>query len=322
MSVYSIYGVTFTTTLTFRSPLPPSSRAPELTVTEQYGAIPLEGAQLLSTLAEEYWIPAAIKYVYRFPTNEDLLLFPGGDQILISQKQMTYVHAGNHRERFDWLDVRMLGSGFAWWLLRQGKVPFHAGAIMVDGEAVLFLAESRTGKSSLMCSFLAKGYALLCDDLVAVEQSAEGQIMAMSAYPQMRMWPTTIEQFIGTPDPFLSVIEGGVKRRVPIGKIWGRFLEGAFAVSRIYLLKRREEDNGPIQVRPLLGHEAFMALLSGITMVSVFPLSESDNIWLLLEKLVQQVPLYELSYPSGWQWLPTVHEAILEPKNLMSEACH
>jgi hypothetical protein len=313
MFIYSIYGITFSTTLSFCSPLPSSTNSPILHIGTQNGVLPLDDAIPLTTLPTEYWNLAAPKAVYRL-NDQDILQFPRGDQIVIQPQEISYHHGGQHKIYLDLMDIRLLGSGFAWWLLRQGKIPFHAGSVVVDGQAILFSAESGTGKSTLMCSLLSQGIGLHCDDFVTVHLSeAEQKILASSAYPQMRLWPASIEQFIGSPDQYPSVFHGGRKRRVPVGEKWGTFLPGTFPVSRIYLLERREDEEGPITLEKYQGHAAFMQLLAAMTMGCFFPLNDFEAIWSIIEEFANQVPVYQLSYPSGWQWLPAVKEAILNP---------
>jgi hypothetical protein len=310
MHVYSLYGTTISTEIPFLAPLPPSSAAPVLHVEEAYGGRPLDDAELLATMPDAYQNSVTIQRAVRLPDGEDVLLFPGGDQIALAERRITYRHAGINERRADYLDARLLGGGFAWWLLREGKLPLHAGAVVVNGEAILFLAGTGTGKSSLMCSLIAGGAALLCDDFVTIDVTPGGEIVAASAYPQMRLWPTTIERFIGSSDPYPTVFQGGTKRRVPIGTTWGQFLEGTFPVTRIYVLQREESTEGQVAVRRIRGHEAFVHVLASILMGSSFPTGDIQRIWPTLQNVAARVPLFSLSYPTGWHWLSSVRHAV------------
>lgn len=312
MHSYFIYGICFSTDISFYSPLPPSTKPHQLYVREQNSSVSLTNSTLLYSSPEKYLNPATLGSAHRFG-KQDILVFPGGDQIAIDPQEITYHHVGKEVSRWHFVDLRVLGSGFAWWLLQQGRLGLHAGAIVVDGEAVLLMAESGMGKSTLLCSLVTEGYPLLCDDFVAIDKSTEGKIMAYSAYPQMRLWPTTIKPFIGDPTPFVTVAQGGTKRRVPVGEEWGRFLVGAYPISRIYLLNREESTKGSVKVERIEGHQAFMHLLTSILMGSCFPSSDLQPVWTTIEQIVNQIPLYNLSYPTGWPWLPEVQRAILQP---------
>ena len=315
---YSIYGITFSSTFPFRSPLPPSTDTPTLHITEQYGTLPLTGGNSVISIPEEYWNIVTPQAIYRYG-KDDIFHFPNEDQIVINNKQITCLHANQGPIRSDLKDVRLLGITFAWWMLRQGRVPFHAGAVVVDGEAILFSGESGMGKSSLICSLVQEGLPLLCDDLVTVNLSSTQEILASSAYPQMRLWPSSVRQFVGDPDEYATVYDGGSKRRIHVGQKWGHFLLGTFPVGRIYLLERRQTMDGAVDLKPLSGHQAFMQLLTTITMGGIFPITDLIDVWSVIERFVEQVPVYQLSYPTGWQWLPIIHEAILNPQSVISK---
>lgn len=50
----------------------------------------------------------------------------------------------------------------------RGMIPLHACAVEIDGRAVLIAGTTGAGKSSLMAGLLARGAALVSDDLTAV----------------------------------------------------------------------------------------------------------------------------------------------------------
>ena len=310
MALYSLYGIPFSSTIPFRSPVVPDSGPPHLEVIELSAPLPLDGAIPIMELEEQHWALAAPYKLVRVG-NCDVELFLEGAQIWIERGRIVYAHAEG-KPRYDYMDVRLVGVGFAWWLLRQGLIPLHSGALLLNGELALFTAESGMGKSSLMSSFVSGGYPLVSDDFVAIHYSANsGRVVAASAYPQMRLWPASVEQFFGNPANHPPVFDDGEKRRVQIGNGFGRFARGEYPISRIYLLERRPETTGTIDQVQLSGAEAFMTLLASMIMGAVFPVSELAPIWDAVQALTEQVPFYRLSYPSGWEHLPDVKAKIL-----------
>ncbi|MGH2542478.1 MAG: hypothetical protein ACRDIB_06770, partial [Ardenticatenaceae bacterium] len=109
MRAYSLYGLTITTTIPFRAPLRPSNSPPTLTVDDEHGTRSVASASLLSTVPEQYWNSVTIQRAIRWTDGQDGLLFPGGDQVVVGHGRMTYVHAGHHPPRPDWVDARLLG---------------------------------------------------------------------------------------------------------------------------------------------------------------------------------------------------------------------
>jgi hypothetical protein len=238
-------------------------------------------------------------------------LFLEGAQIWIEPTRIAYAHAPDD-PRPDYMDVRLVGVGFAWWLLRYGCMPLHSGALQLNGDVVLFTAESGMGKSSLMSAFVADGFPLVSDDFVAIHRDkASGRVVAASAYPQMRLWPNSVAQFFDDPAHHPTVFDDGEKRRVRIGDRFGRFAAGEYPISRIYLLERREEQEGEIVRERLTGLDSFMTLLASMIMGAVFPVQELAPIWDTVQALSEEVPFYRLSYPSGWEQLEAVKAAIL-----------
>ncbi len=73
---------------------------------------------------------------------------------------------------------------------------FHASGVVVEGKVVLFLAPSRTGKSSLALQLQQMGYPVFTDDnvLLTVEN---GQCMARAGYPSMKAWDQTLKEIEG-----------------------------------------------------------------------------------------------------------------------------
>ena len=311
MRSYSVYGVPFASAIPFRFPLPPTSAPARLCLTERNGTISEEASRPLTTLPPERQGDAAVLRVLQWQ-GSDVLELPHGDQIEVSADEIAYRHAGPHLDRPDVVEAQLLANGFAWWLLRQGHLPLHAGALEMNGKAVLFAATSGTGKSSLLCSFLAQGYPLLCDDFTALHRNAEGTLVASSAYPQMRLWPETVRRFVGDPAPYPSVFLNGSKRAVPVGGAWGTYLEGSLPVSSIFLLNRQESKQGAVTIAPLAGHPAFMLLLTTLMLGPNFPIGELQQLWPLVDTVIEQASVYELTYPSGWGWLPQVQQAVIE----------
>jgi hypothetical protein len=310
MALYSLYGIPFSSNVPFRSPVQSTTQPPRLEVVELPAPLPIEGGVPIMELEEEHWALSAPYKLLRLG-ERDVELFLEGAQIWVEPHRIAYAHA-NGKARYDYMDVRLVGVGFAWWLLRQGLIPLHSGALNLNGELALFTAESGMGKSSLMSSFVSDGYPLVSDDFVAIHHDiGSKRVVATSAYPQMRLWPPSVEQFFGDPAEHPPVFEDGEKRRVLIGNGIGQFAPGEYPISRIYLLERRPEPTGEIYQERLSGAETFMTLLASMIMGAVFPVSELTPIWDAVQTLTEQVPFYRLSYPTGWDYLEAVKDKIL-----------
>jgi len=98
---------------------------------------------------------------------------------------------GNHVDYLpgpDWQGVlphAFYGTVAAHILAWRGLIPLHACAIELDGRAVLIAGAAGAGKSSLMAGLLARGAALVSDDLTAIEVR-DGSVAALPGRTTIR----------------------------------------------------------------------------------------------------------------------------------------
>ena len=83
--------------------------------------------------------------------------------------------------------ARLLGEIFATLLRQRGLLVLHACAVAGRGGAVCILGESGWGKSTLAEAFRQRGYALLTDDVAAIEVVPGRAPLVVPSYPQIRL---------------------------------------------------------------------------------------------------------------------------------------
>ena len=309
MRHFAIYDAVVQSEFPFRFPFSEIDAPANLTVEVVGGGVASDGGALIFETDNDELAPP-LRRIERRADGTDLLTFFNEDQVELSDGWIRY-RIVNESYEAPWLhhfvELRLWGSSCAWWLLRRGRLPMHGGAMRLDDGATLFMAVAGTGKSTLMASLINQGYPLLSDDLTPLWIDDRGVATIASGYPQMRMWPETVRQFVGDPADFAQVYPWQEKRLIRIGAPWGRFQQGQFPLKKIVLLGRREGHEGPITVEMLAGHEAFMTLMVGMFQAAVRPTRELPTIWEQLSPIVDTIPLFRLSYPSGWEQLPAVH---------------
>ncbi len=213
------------------------------------------------------------------------------------------------------VEIRLLGPVLSFWLERRGIIALHASAVVVGGQAVAFLASNEGGKSALAAAFMQQGYALLTDDILPVER-VEGTLWGRPGYPTMRMWPAEALHFLGHYEDLDLVYPELSKRRVPVGEGGlGTFCADSQPLECIYLPQRRDpaEAGTEVRITPIPAGDAMIELLRySFTPHVVEALGWQRERLDLLAHVVQHVPLRRLAYPSGFQYLPRVREAVLE----------
>jgi hypothetical protein len=209
------------------------------------------------------------------------------------------------------VELNLLGPVFAYWLERRGCLVLHASAVALDHRAGAFAARQGEGKSGLAAALLQSGGALLSDDVVPLERRGE-ELLAHPGFPQMRMWPDEAACFVERFEHLPQVHPDLEKRWIPIGPDGlGTFHDDAAPLSCVYLLDRRREGDAPIEIREVSRREAVIELLRHSFIPLLVEAAGLQPARLdFLSHLVLQVPVKRLRYPSGFDRLPAVAEAV------------
>ena len=89
--------------------------------------------------------------------------------------------------------IFLVGSVLGACLQQRGVLTLHASAIGTETGAVLFLGHSGAGKSTLLAALLARGHAMLADDVTGVVTGSNGRSEALPASPCLRLWADAVD---------------------------------------------------------------------------------------------------------------------------------
>lgn len=246
--------------------------------------------------------------LYRFNGQEIFRFHQAGD-FLIEADRIT---ADLSAARLDLAELRFLGPVLSYWFEQRGLPTLHASAVATGGRGIAFVSRHGGGKSGLAAAMVQSGCALLTDDLLVLE-NREDRWEARPSYPEMRMWPDEAAHFVGSFEALPLVQSDSEKRRVAVGSGgFGSFHDASAPLACIYLASRRPEGEGDVEIQPVPRSEALIELIRhsfSPRLVEAAGLQPSrlDR----LSRLVRQVPVRRLSYPSGFERLPEVAEALL-----------
>jgi hypothetical protein len=148
----------------------------------------------------------------------------------------------------------LLGSALGGLLGQRGNLVLHGNAIRVGNNAMVCLGRSGAGKSTLAAAFHRRGYAVVADDVAAI--NADGLVLPGIA--RIRLWQNSAEH--------LRIETTGMERvQDDIDKFNIPMIDGvspeALAVKWIFALETGDGPNVDIlplngfhKVPPLVGH--------------------------------------------------------------------
>jgi hypothetical protein len=246
--------------------------------------------------------------VLRFPGSADFYLWP--DHIVC---HLTTPGAELQAE------MQFLGTVLAFWLERRAVAALHAASVVVADRAVAFVGSRHRGKSSLAATFVRAGHALLTDDLLSIRWQ-DGRFLGQPGYPHMRLWPEQAQHFLGYYETLDVVHPAYNKRRVPLQK-FGTFCEQPQPLVAVYIVERRHptQHGTSIEIIPLSRAEALLALIRYCFAAQLLKaVAHQQHRMALLAPLVLRLPVRRLAFPSGFDYLPGVRQAILDDLQAVS----
>jgi hypothetical protein len=300
METYRLFGLTLASDLPLAAP--PGGGEP---------------ADLVFELSEEpfNFDKATFRLVYESPRSTpngeslatlergdhwERLRFPHGAEFLLSPDRIVASPTGSSM-----LETYLLGPVLSYWLERRGFLTLHASAVDAGGQAIAFLSSQGGGKTGLAAAMMRAGHSLLTDDVLPVEE-ADGTFLGRAGYPQMKMWPDEAGYFLGSFDDLPLVHPALSKRRVSVSNFQGF----PVPLACLYLPERRE--GGPVEIRKISPRDAFIELVRhsfSPNLVEAAGLQAGRTE--IFARLVTRVPVRRLLYPSGFEHLERVAEAIL-----------
>ncbi|WP_420644423.1 hypothetical protein [Candidatus Leptofilum sp.] len=99
----------------------------------------------------------------------------------------------------------LLGTAASLLLHQRGLLPLHASGIRTPKGAVLFAGHSGYGKSTLLATFVARGYGMLTDDLAAISFDEAERPYVHPSYPHLKLWADSAKK-LNKPTESLSRI--------------------------------------------------------------------------------------------------------------------
>jgi len=205
----------------------------------------------------------------------------------------------------------LLGPVLGFAMRLRGLVCLHASAVAVDDQAIAVLGPAGAGKSTTAAAFAERGHAILSDDVLALSDQDDG-ILALPAYPRIRLWPSSVASLYGAPDALPRLTPTWDKRYVDLTRNGYRFQEKPLPLAAIYLLGERTSDLRAPLVEGLATRDALLSLIANTYVTKLLDREMRGREFEHLTGLIGRVPVRRLTPHTDTGYLPRLCDVILE----------
>lgn len=213
------------------------------------------------------------------------------------------------RESFS---VYLLGQVLSFSMLAFGVEPLHGTVVVVDGKAVAFLGDCGSGKSTLGAALLARGFPILTDDVMALEER-NAIWRVHPGIPRLKLFPSVARRLLGTELCKTPMNPACSKLVLSLGA--GQSFRRAVPLGALYVLSNppargRARPTQP-RVERLSGRDAFLEVIRAAFNLSVFERARLANQFAFATRVAASVPVHRLIYPRRLSALPAVCDMVL-----------
>ena len=190
-----------------------------------------------------------------------------------------------------------------------GHLMVHASAVRTPHGAVMFMADTGAGKSTLAASFQSAGVELLSDDCMQLILEPEGNVGCMPTYRSLRLWSDSADTIMAS-EPYEPMSLDGGKRRLRPRTVGSCLLQ--LPLPRICLLAPADDGSDEITFSAVTPARAVSMLLAQCFRLDPTDATLTKRAFERCADVVERVSVVELAYPRDYGRLPEVRDAVLE----------
>jgi hypothetical protein len=204
----------------------------------------------------------------------------------------------------------LLVDALSYAMVRLGREPLHATAVLTGQGVVAFVGESGRGKSTLGALFLRHGCRLVTDDMLLLTHERDG-CMAHPGPPRIKLYREIADR-----------IFGGAAAGIPMNPLTDKLImpltdeqvvRQPAATRALYLIRDNHDRGRPPHpcIRQLSPAAAFPEILAATAGHYALERDRLTRQFEFVRRLVEHVPIKTLWYPRDTDSMSSLRDAVL-----------
>ena len=155
----------------------------------------------------------------------------------------------------------LVGPVVAFVLRLRGITCLHASAVAIGDQAIALIGSPGAGKSTTAATFAQRGYSVLSDDVVALDDCGD-HFLAQPGYPRVNLWPDSVRALFGSEDALPRITPTWDKRFLALDQNGYRFHSKPLPLGAIYILGAPDPHVSAPLEKEMGGREALIRLVA------------------------------------------------------------
>lgn len=241
------------------------------------------------------WQAEPGRFLHRGGMRAGRFLVEGGERVTLER---------NLAAEDEMLCFHFLSAVLAAVLRQRGLLVLHANAAATPAGAVAMSGASGAGKSTTLAALLARGCAMLADDIVVLQKGQGGHVEVLPGVPQLHL---TEESANAVGQDITGLPRYPWRRMKAAVPAHNSMATDAASLRALYLLQTY--GGAELRVQLLTGAEKFAALQDCV--YGPLLADEHPGLFPLFTAVAEQVPVWRLERPAERWSLNYVAEVIL-----------
>lgn len=211
----------------------------------------------------------------------------------------------------------LLGPILGFVLRRRGVVCLHASAVAIGDRSIAIVGAAGAGKSTTAAAFAKAGFPILTDDVLPLLDQKQ-KFFVQSAYPRVRLWPSSVKALYGKADALPCLTPNWDKRYLDLTQDGYEFQQQALPLSAVYILGDRITSPTAPFVEIVPSHTGLITLISHTYANNLLEKKMRAVEFDLLSRVVAKVPLRKVTPHANSEKISQLCDVILKDFQLLN----